>query len=119
MKTKLMFLVNVDWFFVSHRLPIALAAISEGYEVHLACQFTGHETELADHGIVLHPLSLSRSGIGLFAEIKSFMQMARVIRKVKPDLLHLVTIKPALYGGVIGRLLRVPGRVISVSGLFG
>jgi glycosyltransferase involved in cell wall biosynthesis len=117
MKTKLMFLVNVDWFFVSHRLPIALAAIAEGYEVHLACQFTGHETELAAHGIVLHSLSLSRSGIGLFAELKSFMQMARVIRKVKPDLLHLVTIKPALYGGVIGRLLRVPGRIISVSGL--
>lgn len=117
MKTKLMFLVNVDWFFVSHRLPIALAAIAEGYEVHLACQFTGHEEELAKHGLVLHALSLSRSGIGIFAELKSFLQMSKVIRKVKPDLLHLVTIKPALYGGIIGRLLRVPGRIISVSGL--
>lgn len=117
MKTKLMFLVNVDWFFVSHRLPIALAAIESGYEVHLACQFTGHEKALAHHGIVLHELSLSRSGTGLIGEIKSFLQMARVLRNVRPDILHLVTIKPALYGGIISRLLRVPGRVVSVSGL--
>jgi hypothetical protein len=37
---KILFIVNVDWFFVSHRLPIALKAINEGYEVHLACSFT-------------------------------------------------------------------------------
>ncbi len=35
-KTKLLFVVNVDWFFMSHRLPIALEAMRRGYEVHLA-----------------------------------------------------------------------------------
>ena len=35
-KKKLLFIVNTDWFFVSHRLPIAIEAINQGYEVHLA-----------------------------------------------------------------------------------
>ena len=37
---KILFIVNVDWFFISHRLPIALAAIKQGYEVHVACGIT-------------------------------------------------------------------------------
>lgn len=36
MKKKLMFVVNVDWFFMSHRLPIAPEAMRQGYEVHIA-----------------------------------------------------------------------------------
>jgi asparagine synthase (glutamine-hydrolysing) len=33
MYNKLFLVVNVDWFFLSHRLPIALAALQSGYEV--------------------------------------------------------------------------------------
>lgn len=36
---KPLFVVNVDWlFFVSHRLPIAIEAMQQGYDVHLAPQ---------------------------------------------------------------------------------
>ena len=36
---KILFIVNVDWFFISHRLPIALKAKSQGFE-------RGHEVVL-------------------------------------------------------------------------
>ena len=36
MTKKILFVVNVDWFFISHRLPIALEALKKGYEVHIA-----------------------------------------------------------------------------------
>jgi hypothetical protein len=35
MSRKLMFVVNVDWFFMPHRLPIALQAWAEEYELHV------------------------------------------------------------------------------------
>ena len=35
-KKKILFIVNVDWFFISHRLPIAIAAKEIGLEVHIA-----------------------------------------------------------------------------------
>ena len=38
-------------------------------------------------------------------------------QKEKPDIAHLVTIKPYLYGGIISRLISVPCLVSAVSGL--
>lgn len=117
MSKRLLFIVNVDWFFVSHRLPIALAAQKQGYDVHLACNFTDKADSLRALGFTLHQLDLSRSGTGLWSEIMAFANIFRTVKAVKPDIVHLVTIKPVLYGGIASRLLRVKQRVASISGL--
>jgi glycosyltransferase involved in cell wall biosynthesis len=114
---KLLFVVNVDWFFISHRLPIALAAIKQGFEVHLACAVTDKKEMLEAEGILVHPLALSRSGVGVLNELKTLQQLFNVIKLVKPDVVHSVTIKPVLYGNIVARLLKVPVRVSSISGL--
>ena len=114
---KLLYVVNVDWFFMSHRLPIALEAMRSGYEVHLSCAFTDKSEELSALGFILHPLDLSRSGTGIKAELTAFWQISRVLDKVKPDVAHFVTIKPVLYGGIWSRLFGSAKRVFSISGL--
>jgi len=114
---KLLFVVNVDWFFMSHRLPIALEAIRQGYEVHIATALTDKLTVLQSHGLVVHPLSLDRSREGLWAIGKTFLQIFNVCKLVKPDVVHFVTIKPVLLGGLAARMARVPAVVSAVSGL--
>jgi len=113
---RLLFVVNVDWFFLSHRLPIALAAQRAGYEVHLATALTGREAELKSHGIVVHPLEMSRSGTNPLAELATLFRLFRIIRRARPHLLHTVTIKPVLYGGLLARILRIPN-LAAISGL--
>jgi glycosyltransferase involved in cell wall biosynthesis len=117
MVPKLLFVVNVDWFFMSHRLPIALEAMRQGYEVHIATALTDKLSVLQSHGLVVHPLSLNRSGAGLWAIGKTFGQIFRVCKLVKPDVVHFVTIKPVLLGGLAARVARVPAVVSAVSGL--
>ena len=39
------------------------------------------------------------------------------MQKIRPDLVHLVTIKPVLYGGLMARLSGVPAMVAAISGL--
>lgn len=114
---KLLFIVNVDWFFISHRLPIALAAIENGYEVHLACGITNRKNELEALGIIVHPLSISRSGTSLLKEFKVIKEMNTVVKNVSPDTVHLVTIKGAVYGGLVTRFKKIKVRVASISGL--
>ena len=114
---KLLFVVNVDWFFMSHRLPIALEAMRQGYEVHIATALTDKLSVLQSHGLVVHPLSLNRSGAGLWAIGKTFGQIFHVCKLVKPDVVHFVTIKPVLLGGLAARVARVPAVVSAVSGL--
>tara|TARA_B110000003_G_scaffold266221_1_gene292910 strand:+ start:854 stop:3136 length:2283 start_codon:yes stop_codon:yes gene_type:complete len=114
---KLLFVVNVDWFFLSHRLPIALQAIKQGYEVHIATELTDKITVLQSHGLVVHPISLDRSRAGLWGIGKTFFQIYQICKLIKPDVVHFVTIKPVLLGGLAARIARVPAVVSAVSGL--
>jgi glycosyltransferase involved in cell wall biosynthesis len=112
-----MFVVNVDWFFLSHRLPIALEAQRQGYQVHIATGLTGKQGELERHGLVVHPLTMDRSSAGLISALHTGFQLWKIFRAVRPDVVHLVTIKPVLLGGIVARLAGVRSVVAAVSGL--
>ncbi|WP_339026171.1 glycosyltransferase family 4 protein [Leclercia pneumoniae] len=114
---KILFIVNVDKFFISHRLPIALECIAKGYEVHIACAFTGSEIYLQQLGINTHAIPLTRAGVSIFKEIKAFIQIYKIISLLRPDVVHMVTAKPVAYGGIACKLLGVNKRVASISGL--
>ena len=114
---RILFVVNEPWFFLSHRLPIAKAVYQAGYEVHVATIGGAAVTEICSQGFIHHVLPVSRSGKKPFQEIKLLYFLFHLFRKVKPDIVHLVTIKPVLYGGIAARLAGVPAVVAAVSGL--
>ena len=117
MSKTLLFVVNVDWFFLSHRLPIAQEAIRQGYKVHIATALTDKRDELRGRGLVVHPLTLDRSSAGVGDAWRTMAQLWQIFRAVQPDVVHLVTIKPVLLGGLVARLAGVPAVVAAVSGL--
>jgi glycosyltransferase involved in cell wall biosynthesis len=117
LKKKLLFLVNVDWFFLTHRLPIALEALNKGYEVHVATGITDKLEVLRSHGLIVHPLPIGRSSTGLISETHTFWNILQVFIKVRPHVAHLVTIKPVLFGGIAARLTFTPAVVAAISGL--
>lgn len=113
----LLFVVNCPAFFVSHRLAIALAAREDGYDVHIATGPGEQIRTIKGHGFDHHLLPLNRSGQQLWSEISAFLGIRRLFRALKPDIVHLVTIKPVMYGSLASRLVRVPAVVAAVSGL--
>jgi glycosyltransferase involved in cell wall biosynthesis len=113
----LLFVLNDSGFFLSHRLQIALAAQAAGLDVHVATPESDKTKILRAYGFAYHPLRLTRSGTNLFLEISAFLELIRIFHKTRPHLLHLVTIKPVVYGGIAARLTRVPTVVAAVSGL--
>ena len=114
---KFLIVVNVDWFFISHRLPVALAAQKNGWEVHVATTITEHSDVLSKSGLIVHPLRIDRSRIGLLDGINVILQLFHVFKTVTPDLVHLVTIKPVVFGGITARLANVPAMIAAISGL--
>lgn len=113
----LLFVVNDPGFFLSHRLAVAKAAQAAGYRIHVACMPSPAIAAVVIHGFEFHPLPLSRSGRNPLAELGLIFAIWKLLWKLKPDLLHLVTIKPVLYGGIAARFAPVKGVVIAVSGL--
>ena len=116
MKKKILFIVNADWFFCSHRLNIGVEAIKNNYEVHLATKFTGCEEKLIPLGFKIHPITFDR-GSNLIKTAKSFFQIFFLIKKIKPDIVHAVTLKPIIFGGFAAKFLTNLSFVASVSGL--
>lgn len=114
---KLLIVINVDWFFLSHRLDIAKAAVEAGWEVHIATTLTDKSDRLDGHGFTVHDIRLHRSSWNPVGLVLALIQYMVLYRSVSPQVVHLVTIKPVLLGGIAARLMRVPGAVFAVSGL--
>ncbi len=73
--------------------------------------------QISEAGLTYHAIPLSRSGGNPLREVCSIAALYRLFRQVRPDLVHLVTIKPVLYGGLAARLAHVPAVVAAISGL--
>lgn len=117
MARTLLIIVNDPAFFISHRLAVAEGARKEGYEVHVASMDGDAVKAITDKGFVHHVLPLSRSGSNPLSELFTLFSIWRLLWCIKPEVLHLVTIKPVIYGGIAARLAPVKGVVAAVSGL--
>lgn len=116
-KGKLLFVVDHAGLFLSHRLPVALTAISAGYEVHIAAPIDyAAEQILQSYAINFHPLKLNPAQHGIFAAIKTCLSLRRILRQVKPDLLHLIAVHPVLFGSILARLQKIPAVVATIAG---
>jgi glycosyltransferase involved in cell wall biosynthesis len=115
----LLFVVNVAWFFRSHRLQLALAARQAGFDVHVATAPDTPEDVRAIEaaGLRHHPLNLRRGRWGLVEEWRLVRELRALYRNLRPAIVHQVTIKPVMFGTLAARLARVPGIVNSISGL--
>lgn len=100
MSPRLLFVVTEDWYFYSHRLPIARAARRAGYEVVVATRVGSHGQRICDEGFRLIPLQLSRESYSPMHELRSIAELRRIYRREQPDLIHHVALKPILYGSI-------------------
>ena len=114
----LLFVVNIPRFFVSHRLPLALAAREAGFHVAVATSADDDESiaSIKAAGLPFHPLPFQQHGTNPLRELRTLLALRRLYARLQPDLLHHVSIKPALYGGIAARM---GGRraVHAISGL--
>ncbi|MDX2505430.1 MAG: glycosyltransferase [Gammaproteobacteria bacterium] len=66
---KLLFFVTEDWYFCSHRLPLALAAKEAVYEVLVVTCVQSHGDRIKAAGLKLIPFELSRRGMNPVTEL--------------------------------------------------
>jgi glycosyltransferase involved in cell wall biosynthesis len=116
---RLLLNVNVAWFFLSHRLAVARAARDAGFDVHVTADI-GSDEEVAailKEELTFHRVHLSRGGMLPIRDLGYLAQLTSVMRHVKPDLVHNITVKPIVYGTMVARALGIAGIVNAVSGL--
>ncbi|MGA9559433.1 MAG: glycosyltransferase family 4 protein [Pseudolabrys sp.] len=103
----LVYLVTEDWYFLSHRLPMALAAQRAGYEVHVATHVVSDGPAIKSYGFQLHPLNWKRGNMNPLAVLAIIREVRRLYRELEPDLIHHVALQPAIIGSLASLGLEV------------
>jgi glycosyltransferase involved in cell wall biosynthesis len=103
---KILYVANFDGFFLSHRLPIALEAQKLGYEVVVICENTGKADKITEHGFQYIELPFYREKkINLLNEVKYIYFLYNHYKKIKPNIIHHISIKPVIYGSLAAKFL--------------
>ncbi len=96
-----------DWYFVSHRLPMARAAREAGFDVHVATRVDRHGKAIAAEGFHLHPLSWRRGSFNPRDLIRIVREVRALYRQLKPDLAHHVAVQAAVVGSLAATRLPI------------
>jgi len=117
MTRRLLYFVTEDWYFVLHWLPLAAEARRTGYDVTVVTRVRKHGKVIRDAGLRLVPIELERRSVHPLRELRFTLRLARVYRSAAPDIVHHVSLKPAVEGTVAARMAGVPFIVNSLVGL--
>ena len=118
-KPRLLFVVTEDWYFLSHRLPIAAGARRAGYEVWVATRINKAEDaeRIRAAGLHLVPINMQRSSLRLDHQVRAVLELVRLYRRLRPHLVHHVAMQPVVYGTLAAHVTQVPAVVNALAGL--
>ena len=117
-KKKIFYVVNVDWFFTSHRKALAVEGIKQGYEVYLLTKNTGGFEALKKLGIYTIEVPFDRKKGMWLNDFKVFLKLCKLYNLHKPNIIHHVTLKPIIYGTLANVFFSRRSKIINaVSGL--
>src|SRR5439155_23574202 len=116
MNTRILFVAAEAAFFVTHRIPLAIAARNRGYDVHIATPSGRLLEVIRAHDFPWHRIVVMRP-TRLLREAAAVPDLAVLYRRVSPDLVHHIALKTVLYGTIAARMMRVPAVVNAVAGL--
>jgi glycosyltransferase involved in cell wall biosynthesis len=77
----------------------------------------GYEEELAAAGIPFMSLPMGRGMGNPLADVRYLLHCRRLLRRVRPDIVHAFTVKPVIFGTIAAALAGVPVRVVTITGL--
>lgn len=113
---KVFMFINVDWFFLSHRLPIAEVAEDNGVDMTVFVDFTCLHKNEEYRGFSFLQSPIKRKYTSLFSACVEFFRTIKLIKRERPSVIHAVTIKPIILLGIICFIFKIPF-IASISGL--
>lgn len=98
-KKFLMIVNDMDWFRY-HRLPFAKAILAAGAALHLATHNAAQDGQVREMGITGHELPVHVAGVNPLAQLRLIMALVKILRHVKPDIVHAITLRFAMMTGL-------------------
>src|SRR5687768_4464353 len=116
-RRKLLLFISEDYYVVSHRLPLAMAAQAEGYDVTVVTRERHCGDVIRRAGLRVIPFENSRSSLNLLSDLGTLTRLIAVYRRERPDIVHHVAMKPVLYGSLAAKVVGGARVVNAIAGM--
>lgn len=97
-------------------MGLVRAFLNEGHEVIAIAPEDEYSSLLEKEGCKYYPLKMQNKGNNPLSDTKLFLQLYRIYKETKPDIVLQFTIKPNIYGSLAASFLSIPV-INNVSGL--
>jgi len=114
---QILYVDNRVKYVLSHRVPWLKGAREAGFDVHVTTLTAGDGSRVEDAGFPYHPIAEQRRSNNPFHELQLIARLYALYRRLRPDIIHQITLRSILYGSVVSLFLRAPRIVNGVTGL--
>ena len=114
---KILFYVQEDWYFASHRLQLALAAKAKGYEVVVLTRVGDHLSRILNEGIRVIHFDTIRGNMNPFKQLIHFLRLVTILRSERPNIVHNVSMSSVVLGGIAARFSGRPRVINAITGM--
>tara|TARA_Y100001970_G_C14212459_1_gene847701 strand:- start:529 stop:1653 length:1125 start_codon:yes stop_codon:yes gene_type:complete len=114
---RILFIISEEWYFMSHRLNLAIEALEKGYKVGILCNKGKNTLLIKEKGIEVFNFSLSRTSLSPLNHVRTIIKISETLKLFKPDLIHAVAIKPVIFSSLVTKFHNLERRVFALGGL--
>ena len=113
---KIVLLITEDWFALSHFRPLISLLTEMAASVVVVTRSSGRLSEIEALGARTLDFDFRRGSNNQAAAALVAVRLARLIKRERPDVVHLIAMKPIVLGGLALRLAAVPHVVVHITG---
>lgn len=116
---KIAIIGTISTSITSFRADLIKLLIKQGHTVFALAMDYNEEQRALVRAMGAEPVdySLNRSGLNPLKDILETFALARLLKKLQPDLVFSYFVKPVVFGTLAARLAKVPNRVAMLEGL--
>ena len=117
MKLKVLLICNTDGALYVFRRPIIDRLIEDNYSVETISSKGQYFEKLKKLGVLAHELNFSRHSVSIVRNAALLVGLIKKMYRIRPDIVHSFTHKPAIYGSLAAKLLGVKHVFVTITGL--
>ena len=105
---KIAVVLNTSWNIFNFRKGLIESLQEEGHEVYAVAPHDEYTDYLIEKGCKYERVTMDSRGANPFKDLALTIELYRIYKRIKPDVILHFTIKPNIYGSFAASLLKIP-----------
>ena len=98
---------NTDWYIYNFRKDLITYLLSKNYEIFAVSPVGDYVDKLKALGCAHIPWAVGRQTVNPIRELNSIRKLAKIYKRISPQIIHQHTLKAVIYGNIANRASKI------------